>query len=102
MLSTIKEVEGRISAYYSRYKFFLIRNDKIAGGVQILLAEDAFVEVEKVIDSVSLEVLWWTKRYIVVTQMLVSTLQALYTNVKSGVCMNNSFPNTFHVQMGGY
>ena len=41
MLSTIKEVEGRISAYYSRYKFFLIRNDKITGAVQILLAEDA-------------------------------------------------------------
>ena len=61
-----------------------------------------FVEVEKVIDSVSLEVLWWTKRYSVVTQWLVSPIQALYTNVKSGVCNNNSFPNTFDVQMGGY
>ena len=53
MLSTIKEVEGRISAYYSRYKFFLIRNPKRSGGVQILLAEDV-LEVKCIPDRICL------------------------------------------------
>ena len=51
MLSTIKEVEGRISAY-SRYKFFFIRNDKSTGGVQILLAENV-LEVKCIPDRIS-------------------------------------------------
>ena len=53
MLSTIKEVEGRISAYYSRYKFFLIRNHKSSGGVEILLAEDV-LEVKCIPDRICL------------------------------------------------
>ena len=42
-----------ISTYYSRYKFFLIRNDKSTGGVQILLAEDV-LEVKCIPDRICL------------------------------------------------
>ena len=45
-------MEGRISAY-SKYKFFLIRNDKSSGGVQILLAEDV-LEVKCIPDRICL------------------------------------------------
>ena len=60
----------------------------------------AFVDLKKAFDRVPHEVLWWAMRRKVVQEWLVYTVKAMYSEARSRVRINNSFIDSFEVQVG--
>ncbi|XP_060771234.1 uncharacterized protein slc22a21 isoform X2 [Neoarius graeffei] len=60
----------------------------------------AFIDLEKAFDRVPRDVLWWAMRRLGLPECLVSTVQAMYSNASSRVCVSNSVSDSFKVQEG--
>ena len=60
----------------------------------------AFVDLEKAFDRVPRKVLWWSMRKLGVDEWIVKLVQAMYTNAKSRVRVNNSYTDEFEVNVG--
>ena len=60
----------------------------------------AFVDLEKAFDRVPREVLWWAMRRLHIPEWLVRTVKAMYSLATSRVRIDNSYSDSFEVQVG--
>ena len=59
----------------------------------------AFVDLEKAFDRVPREVLWWAMRRLHIPEWLVRTVKAMYSLATSRVRIDNSYSDSFEVQV---
>ena len=60
----------------------------------------AFVDLEKAFDRVPRRVIWWAMRKLGLEEWIVRFVQAMYTNTKSNVRVNNEYSEEFGVKVG--
>ena len=60
----------------------------------------AFVDLEKAFDQVPRKVIWWAMRKLGIEEWIVKFVQAMYTNTKSKVRVNDSYTGEFDVKVG--
>ena len=60
----------------------------------------AFVDLEKAIDRVSRDVIWWAMRKLGIDEWLVRLVQSMYTDVTSRVTVGNGYSEEFGVAVG--
>ena len=60
----------------------------------------AFVDLEKAFDRVPRKVIWWAMRKLGIEEWIVKFVQAMYTNTKSKVRVNDSYTDEFDVKVG--
>src|SRR6266516_2254260 len=60
----------------------------------------AFVDLEKVFDRVSREVLWWALRRVGVDEWIVKVIKSMYEGVTTSVKMNGEESPNFEVKVG--
>ena len=59
-----------------------------------------FVDLEKAFNMVPCQVLWWAMRKLGIDEWIVQLVQAMYCEVRSKVCINNCFSDSFNVNVG--
>ena len=60
----------------------------------------AFVDLEKAFDRVSRDVVWWAMRKLAVDEWIINVVQAMYSNSRSRVRINDSFSEEFPIKVG--
>ena len=60
----------------------------------------AFVDLEKAFDRVPREVVWWAMRKLAVDEWIINVVQAMYSNSRSRVRINDSFSEEFPIKVG--
>ena len=60
----------------------------------------AFIDLEKVFDRVPRHVIWWAMRKLGIDEWIIQLVQAMYCEVRSNVCVNNCFSDSFNVNVG--
>src|SRR5207247_2865992 len=59
-----------------------------------------FVDLEKVFDRVSREILWWTLRHVGVEEWMINMIKSLYKGVTTAVKRNSEESESFEVKVG--
>ena len=60
----------------------------------------SFVDLEKTFDRIPRKVLWWALRKLHVPELLVNIIQSMYYNLSSKVRVENSYSDSFGVNVG--
>ena len=60
----------------------------------------AFVDLEKAFDCVPRQVIWWALRKLGIEEWIVRSVQGMYANAQSRVCVGQGFSKEFEVKVG--